>query len=225
MKTVYNGKTKTVYQLDDGNYKLFFKDDVTGENGQFDPGANNVGLQMEGVGKANLRMSTYFFNLIESKGVKTHLISSQLEQSTMEVKPVHIFGKGLEVICRFRACGSFIRRYGSYIKEGEPLDAFVEFTLKDDERNDPTISKDALIMLNILNSQDYETIKELTKIICHIIKDDLKSKDIELYDIKLEFGKDNKGNIVLMDEISSGNMRTFFYGKFLEPFELTKVCL
>ena len=51
MKLVYEGKTKSVYELEDGNYLLKFKDDVTGENGKFDPGANTIGLSIEGMGK------------------------------------------------------------------------------------------------------------------------------------------------------------------------------
>lgn len=52
MKLVYVGKTKDVYDLENGNYLLKFKDDATGENGVFDPGANTVGLTIEGAGKA-----------------------------------------------------------------------------------------------------------------------------------------------------------------------------
>ncbi len=59
----------------------------------------------------------------------------------MIVKPAKVFGHGLEVICRYRAVGSFIRRYGLYAKEGQPLDAFVEITLKDDKRQDPLLQK------------------------------------------------------------------------------------
>ena len=54
MKLVYEGKTKNVYDLDDGNYQLKFKDDVTGENGVFDPGANTVGLSIEEIGRAHV---------------------------------------------------------------------------------------------------------------------------------------------------------------------------
>jgi len=32
IKHVYEGKTKSVYELEDGNYLLKLKDDVTGEN-------------------------------------------------------------------------------------------------------------------------------------------------------------------------------------------------
>ena len=81
----------------------------------------------------------------------------------MTVKPAKMFGKGLEVICRYRAVGSFYRRYGLYVEEGQPLDAFVEVTIKDDERQDPPISEDALEMLGIMSKEEYQTLKDLTK--------------------------------------------------------------
>ena len=225
MEKIYEGKTKTVYKLEDGNILLAFKDDVTGEDGKFDPGANSVGLSIEGVGNANLQMSSYFFKLIEQKGYGTHYVSTDYGNNSMTVKPVQIFGKGIEVICRFMATGSFIRRYGSYIEEHTPLDSFVEITLKDDLNNDPTINEDALIMLSILTKQEYETLISMTKGISNVIKDDLTSKGMMLYDIKLEFGRDMDNNIVLIDEVSSGNMRVYFQGKTLEPFELSKKVL
>lgn len=36
-----------------GNYLLRFKDDCTGKDGVFDPGENEVALQIEGVGREN----------------------------------------------------------------------------------------------------------------------------------------------------------------------------
>ena len=54
MELVYKGKTKDVYKLEDGNVLLKFKDDVTGEDGVFDPGANTVGLTIEGAGQSGL---------------------------------------------------------------------------------------------------------------------------------------------------------------------------
>ena len=47
MELLYKGKTKNVYDLQDGTYLLKFKDDVTGKDGVFDPGANTVGLTIE----------------------------------------------------------------------------------------------------------------------------------------------------------------------------------
>lgn len=224
MNMIYSGKTKDVYKLDDGNYLLKFKDDVTGTDGVFDPGANTVGLSIEGMGKGGLRLTEFFFKKLEEKNVPTHFVGADIGKAEMTVLPASVFGKGLEVICRFRAVGSFMRRYGAYAREGQPLDAFVEVTLKDDAREDPPITKDALQMLGILSNEEYETLKTLTQDISRIIKDELGEKGLELYDIKLEFGRNN-GRIILIDEISGGNMRVYKDGKIVEPLELVKLML
>lgn len=224
MKLIYKGKTKDVYKLDNGNYLLKFKDDVTGENGKFDPGANTVGLTIEGSGKAGLRLTKYFFEKINSYGIPTHYINADLDAVTMEVKSASVFGYGLEVICRYRAVGSFLKRYGKYANEGQELDAFVEFTLKDDARNDPPITEDALVMLGILTREEYQTIKDLTKKIALIVKEDLAQRGIELYDIKFEFGRVGEDkHIALIDEISGGNMRAYKDNRYIEPLELEEL--
>jgi phosphoribosylaminoimidazole-succinocarboxamide synthase len=226
VKRIYEGKTKNVYELEDGNYLLQFKDDVTGEDGVFDPGANTVGLTIEGAGQTGLRLTKYFFELLEEKGIPTHFVSANVQENTMVVKPATLFGKGLEVICRYRAVGSFYRRYGAYAKEGQPLDGFVEVTLKDDERQDPPISEEALAMLGILTYDEYRQLKELAKKIAGIVKDVLHEKGIELYDIKFEFGRAGENReITLIDEISGGNMRAYKDGRYIEPLELGRLIL
>lgn len=225
MNLIVSGKTKDVYELEDGNYLLSFKDDVTGTDGTFDPGANTVGLTMEGAGVAGLKLSAYFFERMREEGIPTHFVSSDVDRKTMTVTPAEPFGEGLEVICRFKAVGSFLRRYGKYAEEGQDLDAFVEVTLKDDERKDPPISKDALDMLGILTYAEYDVLKELTVTIAGLIKADLARRDIDLYDIKLEFGRDvnNKERVILIDEISGGNMRAYKNGEYVSPIELQQL--
>lgn len=226
MQIVYTGKTKDVYRLNDGNYMLKFKDDVTGEDGKFDPGANTVGLTIEGIGKSGLRLTKFFFEILREKNIPTHYIDANIENGSMTVKPATMFGKGVEVICRYRAVGSFLRRYGMYAKEGQELDAFVEVTLKDDIRQDPPISADALHMLGILTREEYQILKNLTIEIGNVVKEELAKKGIELYDIKFEFGRVGKNQeIALIDEISGGNMRAYKDGRYIEPLELEKIVL
>jgi phosphoribosylaminoimidazole-succinocarboxamide synthase len=225
MKLVYEGKTKDVYKLEDGNVLLKFKDDVTGEDGVFDPGANTVGLTIEGAGQSGLRMTKFFFEKLAEKKIPTHYIDADIENVTMTVKQATVFGKGLEVICRFRAVGSFLRRYGAYCEEGQPLDSFVEVTIKDDDRSDPPISKDALAQLGILTNEEYDVLEPLTKEISSVVKVELAAKGLELYDIKLEFGRDAEGNVMLIDEISGGNMRVYKDGVYIAPLELEKLML
>jgi len=224
MKLVYKGKTKDVYDLENGNYLLRFKDDVTGEDGVFDPGANTVGLSIDGMGRGGLQLTEFFFKKIGDAGFPTHFVGADIEKAEMTVLPAKMFGKGVEVICRYRAVGSFLRRYGAYATEGQPLDALVEITLKDDDRGDPPITKDALEMLGILTGEEYYTLKELTQKISGVIKEALAEKGMELYDIKLEFGRVND-RIVLIDEVSGGNMRVYKDGKPVDPLKLVRLML
>lgn len=218
---LYHGKTKDVYKLDNGNLLLRFKDDVTGTDGVFDPGANTVGLSIAGMGRANLKMSRYYFELLNSKGVDTHFIAADPEVGTMEVKASTPFGKGLEVICRYKAVGSFYRRYGAYIDEGADLPGYVEMTLKDDAKGDPLITRDALAILGIMDSAQYDAVARLTVQVAQAIAEDLAKLNLTLYDIKFEFGVGN-GRVLLMDEISSGNMRVKGPKGYLDPLDLTQ---
>lgn len=221
MDLVYKGKTKDVYQDENGQTVLYFKDDMTGKDGVFDPGENQVGLKVEGSGKAGLQMTSFFFEKLNAANIPTHFVDSDVEKREMRVKKISIFGQGLEVICRFKAVGSFIRRYGDYIEEGAELPAYVEVTLKDDERQDPFITEAALEALNILNADEYKEIVDLTVKISEVIKDELAQKGLDLYDIKLEFGRDQKtGEVLLIDEVSGGNMRVYKDGEYIEPLKL-----
>ena len=222
-KLVYTGKTKNVFALDNGNYLLKFKDDVTGKDGVFDPGMNQVGLTIEGVGDVNLRMSIYYFEKINAAGIRTHYVSADLDNTTMEVKPAKVFGNGLEVICRHKAVGSFYRRYGEYIEEGADLPAYVEMTFKNDEKEDPLVTKDGLIVLGIMTDEQYEDIKKMTQQITQIVADDMLEKGLVLYDIKFEFGYDEDGKVMLIDEIASGNMRVYKDGEYIEPLKLSEL--
>lgn len=226
MKILYKGKTKDVYRLEDGNNLLKFKDNVTGENGVFDPGANTVGLSIEGMGKSGLKLTKFFFQRLNDLGIPTHYIDADIENATMLVLPAKMFGKGVEVICRYRAVGSFMRRYGLYAKEAQELDAYVEVTLKDDLRNDPLITDEALEMLNIMTKEEYKILVELTKKIGSVVKEELAKKGLELYDIKFEFGRVGEDDhIALIDEISGGNMRAYKGDTYIEPFELERIML
>lgn len=224
MKKLYKGKTKDVYELENGNYLLKFKDDTTvGADGNLDPGGNTVGASIEGLGKASLRLSRYYFEKINAAGIFTHYIDSDLDAATMTVHPATQFGgkAGIEVICRLKAVGSFFCRYGDYCTEGQDLDYYVEVSLKDDERGDPMIAADALNMLGIVSYAEYEDLVARTKQATEIIRDDLATKGLTLYDIKMEFGRID-GKVALLDEFSWGIMRVYKDGKWLQPFELSK---
>ena len=225
MKKIYTGKTKDVFELENGNVLLKFKDDCTGKDGVFDPGENTVGLTIEGIGRENLKTSIYYCELLKQAGIKTHYVSANIEESTMEVLPGKVFGHGLEVICRLVATGSFIRRYGEYIQDGTPLNGgYVECTFKNDAKGDPLVTSEGLAALGVMSQEQFNSMKEQTLKITKIVADDLKTIGLDLWDIKFEFGY-NENEVILIDEIASGNMRVYREGKIVDPIELTKLIL
>ncbi len=70
----------------------------------------------------------------------------------------------------------------------------------------------------------FDAIVAETKQICTVIKDTLAQKGLDLYDIKLEFGYYND-EVILIDEIASGNMRVYKDGVIVDPIDLTKMIL
>ena len=225
MEKLYTGKTKDVYQLENGNVLLKFKDDCTGKDGVFDPGENTVALTIDGIGRANLETSVHFFELLKEKGIQTHYVSADVENATMEVLPATVFGKGLEVICRLVATGSFIRRYGEYIENGTVLEGgYVECTFKNDAKGDPLVTMEGLVALGVMSEEMFVSMKQQTLKITKIVADDLRSIGLDLWDIKFEFGYHND-EVILIDEIASGNMRVYKDGKIVDPVNLTKLIL
>ena len=225
MEKLYTGKTKDVYQLENGNVLLKFKDDCTGKDGVFDPGENTVALTIDGIGRANLETSIHFFELLKEKGIQTHYVSADVDNATMEVLPATVFGKGLEVICRLVATGSFIRRYGEYIENGTVLEGgYVECTFKNDAKGDPLVTMEGLVALGVMSEEMFVSMKQQTLKITKIVADDLRSIGLDLWDIKFEFGYHN-GEVILIDEIASGNMRVYKDGKIVDPVNLTKLIL
>ena len=223
MELIKTGKTKDVYKLPDGNYLLKFKDTVTGHpTGESDPGGNSVIGSVAGVGSGALKMTVYYFELLKKHKITTHYVSADLSKNEMTVRPAKTFGSGLEFVVRYKAVGSFVKRFGLYCKEGEELPKVFEVTLKDDAHDDPPATCEILTALKLLTSAEYDEIRRETVKICDIVRDDLSKRGLELIDIKIEFGLVD-GDIALIDEISAGNMRVFKDGKKLDYLTLSSL--
>ena len=140
MKTLYEGKTKTVFADEEtGAVYLLYKDDATGENGVFDPGSNTVGGSVDGKGKMGLKISQHFFELMESKDIPTHYLGADIEKGLMRVRNLTV--PKLEFVLRYFTAGSMCRRFT--LEAGIPFDPpYSEVTLKDDEQGDPSLVRD-----------------------------------------------------------------------------------
>ncbi|MCL2085093.1 MAG: phosphoribosylaminoimidazolesuccinocarboxamide synthase [Oscillospiraceae bacterium] len=200
MKTVYNGKTKTVFTDEaTGEYFLFFKDDATGENGVFDPGSNTVGGSVSGKGKTGLAISKYFFELMEKNGIPTHCLGADIDKCLMKVRPVTV--PKLEFVLRYFSAGSMCRRFT--LQPGIAFDPpYAEVTLKDDDQGDPLISERLCLMKGLLNEGEYQKAIDLLRRVGGVLRDELKRLGLTLIDFKIEIGFDQQRNIYVADEIT-----------------------
>ncbi|MFR3273746.1 MAG: phosphoribosylaminoimidazolesuccinocarboxamide synthase [Slackia sp.] len=83
--------------------------------------------------------------------------------------------------------------------------------------------KDGLVVLGVMTAEQYDQLKDMTQKITQIVADDLKEKGLVLYDIKFEFGYDANGDVILIDEIASGNMRVYKDGEYIDPMTLSEL--
>lgn len=195
---LYEGKGKKLYESKDSNSVIAeFKDDLTAFN------AEKKGSE-SGKGSLNCQISSIIFTLLEQNGIKTHFIK-MLDSSNMLCKKVKIIP--LEVVIRNVATGSLSKRLG--IKEGEKL-AFplVEFYYKNDELSDPILNDEHCKIMGILSDdKDIAFIKEIARKINEILLEFFIQRNLRLIDFKIEFGRDNNGDIILADEISPDSCR------------------
>ncbi len=200
MKTLYTGKTKNVL-LDEENgiVHLLFKDDMTGENGNFDPGSNTVGGSVAGKGKIGLAISKYFFELMEKNNIPTHYLNADIDKGLMQVRKLTV--PKLEFVLRYFTAGSMCRRFT--LPEGIAFDPpYAEVTLKDDAQGDPLISERLCLMKGLLKEGQYNEALDILVRVGEVLKKELAPMGLTLIDFKIEIGYDETGKMYIADEIT-----------------------
>lgn len=206
LKLLYEGKAKKVFYYNESSVLIQFKDDVTAFNG-----LKKDTIKRKGV--INKKITSFLFAFIGEKGIKTHFIK-EIDEDLILAKKLEIIP--LEVIIRNYATGSFIKRYG--IKNGLKFKSpLIEFSLKDDNLNDPLICENTILSLNIIDNDSLIKIKNISFKVNEILSKYFEKSGILLVDFKLEFGVYN-GEILVGDEISPDTCR-FWDKKTLKSFD------
>ena len=194
---LYEGKAIKVFSYNEEDKVIIeFKDDATAFNAM-------KKAKFEGKGKLNCLMSARIFEILIKNNIPTHFIELKNE-NTMIAKKMKVIP--LEIVLRNTAYGSLCKQ--TTIKSGTVLaKPLIDIYLKNDDLNDPLITKDRIELMNILSPQDLDFIIEMTLKINEILKSFFKNIQLQLVDFKLEFGYDFNNNIILGDEISPDNCR------------------
>lgn len=197
MTLVYEGKAKRVFNTEDNNiYRIEYKDEVTAGNGAKKD-------KMEGKGRLNNLITSYFFERLAQEGVDSHFIERTSDTEQL-VKKVTIIP--LEVVVRNFAAGSIVKRLG--FENGQTFEKpLVEFYYKEDALNDPFISDDHVKLLGLANDEDIAELKRQALIVNETLIKIMNEMNLKLIDFKIEFGKDSEGKILLADEISPDTCR------------------
>ena len=197
LKLIYEGKAKKIFSHEDSEKVIIeFKDDATAFNAL-------KKANFKGKGELNCLITSKIFTFLAKNGIPTHFIGLRNNNSIIAQKIKII---PLEIVLRNKAYGSICKQTtitpGTILKE--PL---IDIYLKNDELNDPLLSKSRIRLLNLISNEDLELLEKFTLSINKILKDFFLNINIDLIDFKLEFGKNQNGNLVLADEFSPDNCR------------------
>lgn len=194
---LYEGKAKQIYATDDPGIVLIqYKDSATAFNGE------KIAM-IEGKGRLTNEITSLLFEWLHREGIKSHFMK-KISETEQLVKRVSIIP--LEVVVRNVAAGSFSKRVG--MEEGIPLKRpVVEFYYKDDLLGDPLITEDHIDVLGLSTNKEVGILKKYSMQINGKLQSLFASMEIRLIDFKLEFGRDDAGEILLADEISPDTCR------------------
>ena len=194
---LYEGKAKKVYRTENPEEVIiYYKDDATAFNGVKKASISNKGI-------LNNKITEILFTKLSNKGIPNHFISRIDERSQLCHK-VDIVP--LEFIVRNYIAGSMAKRLR--IKEGtKPLNTIFEISYKNDELGDPLINDHHAVALELCTYEELHRMYALTNEINDILKELFDKEGIILVDFKIEFGRNNKGEILLADEISPDTSR------------------
>lgn len=200
---LYEGKAKRVFKCEKNPDEILieYKDSATAFNGAKKE-------TIKGKGRLNLMFARHFFALLEKEGIKTHTVE-YLDDLRMIAKKVEIVL--LEVVIRNYAAGSICKREG-YEKGFQFNPPVFEIFYKNDDLNDPLITKKEAVEKGVATSEEIDKIKSEALKINKILSDYMTSKNVTLVDFKLEFGRLPNGEIILADEISPDTCRFWKLG-------------
>ncbi|MEZ0479699.1 phosphoribosylaminoimidazolesuccinocarboxamide synthase [Planococcus sp. SSTMD024] len=194
---LYEGKAKRLYQTDEqGILWVEYKDSATAFNGEKKE-------EISGKGRLNNQITSLLFEKLKANGIASHFVK-QLSDSEQLVREVSIVP--IEVVVRNIVAGSMAKRLG--IEEGKEIEKpVVEFYLKDDELGDPLITDDHVAMLELATEQEVAVLKDKARKINDVLIGFFQDIGVDLVDFKIEFGRDENGEILLADEISPDTCR------------------
>jgi phosphoribosylaminoimidazole-succinocarboxamide synthase len=193
------GKTKLIYadQADPGLAYMVNKDQITAGDGV---------RRNELLGKSRWSTITTanVFRLLNEENIATHFVE-QIDDVALLVRRCTMLP--IEQVMRRIATGSYLKRYPE-ISEGTRFEpALVETFLKDDTRHDPQIWEEAILKMGLATKNEIEWMAAQGRRVFETLERAWASIDVTLVDLKIEFGRDTQGNLLVADVIDNDSWR------------------
>lgn len=193
------GKTKIIYaHLDDPALVIMVQKDAISAG----DGARRNDLP--GKGALSGRTAANVFSMLAAAGVPTHFVAAP-SPAEMVVRRCRMIP--IEVVLRRRATGSYLKRHPR-VAEGARFDpVLVEFFLKDDARHDPQITEPEMVAQGIATHDEIGEMIEQGRRVFGLLEQAWAAQDVALIDLKIEFGRDGGGRLLVADMIDNDSWR------------------
>ncbi len=198
------GKTKIIYAdpADPALAVIVSKDDITAGDGVRRD-------QLPGKGAISGRTTANVFRLLRAAGIPTHFVDAR-SHDEMIVRRCEMIP--LEVVMRRIATGSYLKR--NTVPEGTRFDPLVvEFFFKDDANHDPLVDRDWIAANAIATEPDIDRLEDIGRQVFATIEKAWAAQDVQLVDLKIEFGRDVAGNLLVADVIDNDSWRIWPGGR------------
>ncbi len=204
MRLIRSGKVKDLYQLDSGNILFHFSDRVSA----FDV---SMATPIARKGEVLCKFAEFWFDTLDTP----HHMVRVVAKDKMEVKKLQMIP--IECVVRGYFYGSFVQRYKQRLYDELPSDLnpilgaklpepIFDPTTKSEEHDQP-IDRHTAVSLGILSDYDFDLLKAESISLYNKMSNIADKAGFIIADVKFEFGKDQKGNIVLGDSLGPDEYR------------------
>ena len=198
------GKTKVVYADAAGPTLalIVHKDDITAGDGA-------RRHQLPGKGALSGRTTANVFRLLRERGIPNHFVDAPAENEMVVRRCAMI---PLEVVMRRVATGSYLKR--NAVPEGTRFEpTVVEFFFKDDANHDPLVADAWIEKHEVATSAEIATLRSVGRQVFAALEQAWAAQDVQLVDLKIEFGRDADGELLVADVIDNDSWRIWPGGR------------
>jgi phosphoribosylaminoimidazole-succinocarboxamide synthase len=219
MRLLRKGKVKDIYELDDENILFHFSDRVSA----FDV---KMATPISRKGEVLCRFGEFWFDALQTP----HHMIKVIEKDKMQVRRLEMMP--IECVVRGYFYGSFLERYKNFKNLPSDFDPVLASKLVEpifdptskSEEHDVPISRQEVISNGVLSEKQFDDLEKISISLYEKMAKIVERAGFIIADVKFEFGKNEKGEIILADSLGPDEYRLWLKsdyqpGKIQESYD------